>query len=215
MLVGPPGTGEESAARLLHYLSVRSNEGFVAVPASSFLQAPNLAPPTSGPGLSDAGWAADQDWGSLFLDGLDTMSSEAQVLLLSHLWSHRSSLGGYGRRTASSRLITASNAELGPLVQSGAFRDDLFYRLNVVTIRLSSLKDRMDDIDDLVDHFLSLAAADGLPCKRLTEGALERLRRHAWPGNVRELETVIRRLIALYPDIMISGDLVDTELFVP
>src|SRR4029077_1007412 len=97
------------------------------------------------------------------------------------------------------RIIAATNKELGGLIRQGLFREDLFFRLNVVPLRLPPLRERLDDIADLAQHFFALAAAEGLPFKRIEVDAAERLKRHRWPGNIRELESLTRRLAALCP----------------
>jgi two-component system nitrogen regulation response regulator GlnG len=101
---------------------------------------------------------------------------------------------------------------LGGLIRQGLFREDLFFRLNVVPLRLPPLRERLEDIGDLAQHFFVLAAAEGLPLKRIEPDALERLKRYRWPGNIRELENLTRRLAALYPQEAVTAQLVDMEL---
>ena len=101
------------------------------------------------------------------------------------------------------------------LIQQGLFREDLFFRLNVVPLRLPPLRERIEDLPDLIRHFFSLAEKDGLPPKKLDALALERLKQHRWPGNVRELENLARRLAALYPQDVITGSVIDGELAPP
>jgi two-component system nitrogen regulation response regulator GlnG len=97
-------------------------------------------------------------------------------------------------------------------IQQGLFREDLYYRLNVVPLRLPALRERLDDIGDLVRHFLRIAVREGLGQKTIEQAAIERLKRHTWPGNVRELENLVRRLAALYSQDTITVDIVDGEL---
>jgi two-component system nitrogen regulation response regulator GlnG len=113
------------------------------------------------------------------------------------------------------RIIAATNKELRVLIQQGLFREDLFFRLNVVPLRLPPLRERIEDIPDLVRHFFALAEREGLPAKQLDSGALERLKRYRWPGNVRELENLARRLGALYPQDTITAAVIDQELAQP
>src|SRR5581483_6518976 len=94
----------------------------------------------------------------------------------------------------------------------GLFREDLFYRLNVVPIRLPPLRERLDDIPELVNHFLRQATADGLPTKVLSPEAMQRLKQHRWPGNVRELVNLVRRLSALYSEEVIGLEIIESEL---
>jgi two-component system nitrogen regulation response regulator GlnG len=98
------------------------------------------------------------------------------------------------------------------LIRQGLFREDLFYRLNVVPIRLPPLRERTEDVPALVRHFLNLAAAQGLPVKSIGGTAMDRLKRYRWPGNVRELENLVRRLAALYSQEVIGLDVIEAEL---
>jgi two-component system, NtrC family, nitrogen regulation response regulator GlnG len=101
------------------------------------------------------------------------------------------------------------------LIQQGLFREDLFFRLNVVPLRLPPLRERIDDVPDLIRHFFAQAEREGLPPKQLDQAALERLKHHRWPGNVRELENLARRLAALYPQEIITGPVMEAELAQP
>jgi two-component system nitrogen regulation response regulator GlnG len=113
------------------------------------------------------------------------------------------------------RIIAATNKDLRVLIQQGLFREDLFFRLNVVPLRLPPLRERVEDIPDLIRHFLAQAEREGLPPKQLDQAALDRMRRYRWPGNVRELENLARRLTALYPQEMINAAVIETELNQP
>jgi two-component system nitrogen regulation response regulator GlnG len=121
-------------------------------------------------------------------------------------------VGGRTPIRADVRIIAATHRDLKQLIRQGLFREDLFYRLNVVPIRLPSLRERSEDIPDLARHFLSLAASEGLPAKSIAPEALERLAAHRWPGNVRELENMIRRLTALYSQETIGVEIIEAEL---
>src|SRR5690606_33656339 len=101
------------------------------------------------------------------------------------------------------------------LIQQGLFREDLFFRLNVVPLRLPPLRERAEDVPDLIRHFLALGEREGLPGKQIEPAALELLKRHRWPGNVRELENLARRLAALYPQDVITAAVIDAELGQP
>jgi two-component system nitrogen regulation response regulator GlnG len=101
------------------------------------------------------------------------------------------------------------------LTQQGLFREDLFFRLNVVPIRLPPLRERAEDVPDLVRHFFRVVEREGLPGKQFDAMAMERLKRHRWPGNVRELENLVRRLAALYPQEVITAATIEQELSVP
>ncbi|MBN9009959.1 MAG: sigma 54-interacting transcriptional regulator, partial [Rhizobiales bacterium] len=113
------------------------------------------------------------------------------------------------------RIIASTNKDLRVLINQGLFREDLFFRLNVVPIRLPGLRERSEDIPDLVRHFFALVEKEGLPAKRIEPAALERLKRYRWPGNVRELENLIRRLAALYPQETITENIIEAELDQP
>jgi len=113
------------------------------------------------------------------------------------------------------RIIAATNRDLRQLIQQGLFREDLYYRLNVVPLRLPPLRERVEDIPDLARHFLRKAEEEGLPHKSLDNEALDMLRRHRWPGNVRELENLIRRLAVLQSGDTISASAIGTELKEP
>jgi two-component system, NtrC family, nitrogen regulation response regulator GlnG len=101
------------------------------------------------------------------------------------------------------------------LIQQGLFREDLFFRLNVVPLRLPPLRERVEDVADLMRHFFGIAEREGLPTKQIDAAALERLKRYRWPGNVRELENLARRLAALYPQETITAAVIDAELIQP
>jgi two-component system nitrogen regulation response regulator GlnG len=110
------------------------------------------------------------------------------------------------------RIVAATNKDLRVAIQQGLFREDLFFRLNVVPLRLPPLRERVEDIPDLVRHFFAIVEKEGLPKKQIDSAALDRLKKHRWPGNVRELENLARRLAALYPQETITEPLVEAEL---
>ena len=110
------------------------------------------------------------------------------------------------------RIIAATHRDLKAHIQQGVFREDLFYRLNVVPLRLPPLRERIEDIGDLTRHFLRQAAREGLGQKSIDGAAIERLKQHSWPGNVRELENMVRRLAALHSQETITADMVESEL---
>ncbi len=141
------------------------------------------------------------------------MPPEAQTRLLRVLQEGEfTSVGGRQLMKANVRIIAATHRDLRQAIRNGQFREDLFYRLNVVPIRLPPLRERVEDIPPLARHFLERAREDGLPAKTLDQSALDRLKAHRWPGNVRELENLMRRLAALYPQETINGDVIAAEL---
>jgi two-component system, NtrC family, nitrogen regulation response regulator GlnG len=154
--------------------------------------------------------------GTLFLDEIGDMPMEAQTRLLRVLQQGEyTTVGGRTPIKTDVRIVAASNKDLRILIQQGLFREDLFFRLNVVPLRLPPLRERIEDLPDLIRHFFALAEKDGLPPKKLDTLALERLKQHRWPGNVRELENLARRLAALYPQDVITGSVIDGELAPP
>ena len=141
------------------------------------------------------------------------MPPEAQTRLLRVLQEGEfTTVGGRQPIKANVRIIAATHRDLRQLIRAGTFREDLFYRLNVVPIRLPPLRERAEDIPVLARHFLDKVQQTGLPGKMLSEEAMERLQAHRWPGNVRELENLMRRLAALYPQEVISAEVVAGEL---
>ena len=144
------------------------------------------------------------------------MPMEAQTRLLRVLQQGEyTTVGGRTPIKADVRIIAATNKDLRILIQQGLFREDLFFRLNVVPLRLPPLRERTEDVPDLIRHFFTQVEREGLPAKQLDQGALERLKRHRWPGNVRELENLARRLAALYPQETIAAGVIDAELSQP
>jgi len=138
---------------------------------------------------------------------------EAQTRLLRVLQQGEyTTVGGRTPIRTNVRIIAATNRDLQQQIDQGLFREDLFYRLNVVPLRLPPLRERLEDIPDLVRHFLSIAEQEGLPSKSFEPAAIERLKRYHWPGNVRELENLVRRLSAIYSQDTVTGEMVENEL---
>src|SRR3712207_5415172 len=151
--------------------------------------------------------------GTLFLDEIGDMPMEAQTRLLRVLQQGEyTTVGGRVPIKTNVRIVAATNKDLRVLIQQGLFREDLYFRLNVVPLRLPPLRERVEDIPDLVRHFFVLVEKEGLGRKQLDVEAMDRLKRYRWPGNVRELENLVRRLAALYPQDTITGAIVDAEL---
>ncbi|MEM9793146.1 MAG: sigma 54-interacting transcriptional regulator, partial [Pseudomonadota bacterium] len=164
-------------------------------------------------GAEGAGKFEQAQGGTLFLDEVGDMPLEAQTRLLRVLQDNEfSRVGGRDTLTANARIIAATHQDLRALVNEGRFREDLFYRLNIVPVRLPPLRDRLDDIPDLARSFLRNAEAEGLPRKTISTEALDELRKLEWAGNVRELENLMRRLAVLCPDETISANVVAQEI---
>ena len=205
LLVGATGTGKELCARAIHYLSARAHKPFVpfncgSVPPELFEN--ELFGHESG-AYTDArhphrGLISEAEGGTLFLDEVDSLPMASQIKLLRFLQDRQyRPLGGAYRR-ADIRVIAATNNNLQSLMQSGSFREDLFYRLKVVSLHLPSLQERREDILPLALHFLKLSAQEyKRPAKELSAGAIQKLTSYNWPGNVRELENVIRQAVVL------------------
>ena len=151
--------------------------------------------------------------GTLFLDEIGDMPLDAQTRLLRVLQDGEyTTVGGRTPIKADVRIIAATHRDLSRQVRQGHFREDLYYRLNVVPIRLPPLRERTEDIRELVEHFFARGAENGLPFKSLEADAMALLLDHPWSGNVRELENLVQRLAALYADDVISAETVRQEL---
>jgi two-component system nitrogen regulation response regulator GlnG len=220
MIVGESGTGKELVARALHDYGKRRNGPFVAVNMAALpkeLVESELfgheRGAFTGAESRGVGRFEQAEGGTLFLDEIGDMPMEAQTRLLRVLQEGEySSVGGRTAQKTNVRIIAASNREPQRLMQQGLFREDLFYRLSVVPLRLPPLRERREDVPDLARHFLRKAEDEGLPRKSFEPAALELLSRHRWPGNVRELENVVRRLVVLEAGEMISAEAVSAEL---
>ena len=220
MIFGESGTGKELVARALHDFGKRRNGPFVAINMAAIpreLVESELfgheKGAFTGATSRNAGRFEQAEGGTLFLDEIGDMPLEAQTRLLRVLQDGEyTTLGGRRPIRADVRIIAATHRDLRQLIRQGLFREDLFYRLNVVPMRLPPLRERADDIPDLVRHFLGQASAEGLPLKSLDGEALERLKGYPWPGNVRELENLVRRLAVLYAEEVIGGQAIASEL---
>jgi two-component system nitrogen regulation response regulator GlnG len=223
MISGESGTGKELVARALHDYGKRRNGPFVAVNMAAIprdlIESELFGHERgafTGANTRASGRFEQAEGGTLFLDEIGDMPMEAQTRLLRVLQQGEyTAVGGRTAIKTDVRIVAASNKDLRVLIQQGLFREDLFFRLNVVPLRLPPLRERIDDLPDLIRHFFALAEKDGLPPKKLDALALERLKRHRWPGNVRELENLARRLAALYPQDVITGAVIDGELASP
>jgi two-component system nitrogen regulation response regulator GlnG len=141
------------------------------------------------------------------------MPMEAQTRLLRVLQQGEyTTVGGRTPIRTNVRIVAATNKDLRISIAQGLFREDLFFRLNVVPIRLPPLRERIEDIPDLVRHFFTLVEKEGLPRKQVDSEAMDVMRQYRWPGNVRELENLVRRLAALYPQETITAPIIEAEL---
>ncbi len=222
LVTGESGTGKELVARALHDYGQRRKGPFVAINMAAIPRElieselfGHEKGAFTGAAARSVGRFEQADGGTLFLDEIGDMPMEAQTRLLRVLQEGEyMTVGGRVPIKTDVRIVAATNKSLENQIALGLFREDLYYRLNVVPLRMPPLRERLEDVPDLVRHFLKLAEKSGLPHKTLTQDAFDRLKRHIWPGNVRELENLVRRLSALYSQEMISADIVDNELTV-
>jgi two-component system, NtrC family, nitrogen regulation response regulator GlnG len=223
MISGESGTGKELVARALHDYGKRCTGPFVAINMAAIprdlIESELFGHEKgafTGANTRSSGRFEQAEGGTLFLDEIGDMPMEAQTRLLRVLQQGEyTTVGGRTPIKADVRIIAATNKDLRILIQQGLFREDLFFRLNVVPLRLPPLRERIEDVPDLIRHFFAQVEREGLPAKQLDQAALERLKRHRWPGNVRELENLARRLAALYPQETIAAAVIDAELSQP
>ena len=213
MVLGESGTGKELVARALHDLGPRRTGPMVAINMAAI---PRELIETelfghergafTGAASRSVGRFEQAQGGTLFLDEIGDMPMDAQTRLLRVLQSGEfTTVGGSRSLKADVRIVAATHKDLRRLIDAGMFREDLYYRLNVVPIRLPPLRARRADIPELARHFLDRAAAEGLPRKTLDASAVAWLMEQSWPGNVRELENAMRRLAALARDEQVSA----------
>ncbi len=213
LISGESGTGKELAARAIHYSGQRSSAPFVPINCGGIPEGlleselfGHIKGAFTGATESRAGLFHVADGGSIFLDEISDMSIPMQVKLLRVLQDKEVYMVGSNRsRKVNVRILAATNKDLHSLVKNGLFREDLFYRINVVKIDMPPLRERGDDILLLTHHFANKFAAElGKKPPRFLDKTLKSLRNYNWPGNVRELENVIQRLI-----VMTDGDSID------
>ncbi len=220
MISGESGTGKELVARALHDYGKRKGGPFVAINMAAIprdlIESELFGHEKgafTGAAARSVGRFEQAEGGTLFLDEIGDMPMEAQTRLLRVLQQGEyTTVGGRTPIKTNVRIVAATNKDLRFAIQQGAFREDLFFRLNVVPLRLPPLRERPEDVPDLVRAFFQRGALEGLPIKAFEPAAMERLKRYPWPGNVRELENLTRRLAALYPQDVISESLIETEL---
>jgi len=220
MITGESGTGKELVARALHDYGKRRAGPFVAINMAAIPRElieselfGHEKGSFTGAMARGVGRFEQAQGGTLFLDEIGDMPLEAQTRLLRVLQQGEyTTVGGRTPIRADVRIIAATHRDLRHLIRQGLFREDLFYRLNVVPIRLPPLRERTEDIPALARHFFAQASSEGLPVKSLNAAAMDRLKAYRWPGNVRELENLVRRLAALYSQEIIGVDAIEAEL---
>jgi two-component system response regulator PilR (NtrC family) len=206
LITGESGTGKELVARAIHVRSARSDRPFVAVNCGALTETlldselfGHMRGSFTGADGNKKGLIEVADKGTIFLDEIGEMSPMLQVKVLRVLQERKfRRVGGTEEVDADIRIIAATNRDLGKMVAEGQFREDLYYRINVIPVRLPSLRDRAGDVPLLAEHFVTkFAELMKKPISGISRPALDCLQGHAWPGNVRELENAIERAVAL------------------
>lgn len=220
LILGESGTGKELVAEAIHQLGQRRTGPFVAVNTAAIpaelIESELFGHEKgafTGAVAQHIGKFEQAAGGTLFLDEIGDMPMQAQTRLLRALQSGSiRRVGGRDEVRIDARIIAATNKDLEPMIAAGQFREDLFYRINVVPIHLPALRERPDDIEALARHFLNLAAGEGLPRRQLTPEAATLLARQPWRGNVRELRNFIYRLALLAREDLIDVAALDSLL---
>ena len=216
LVTGESGTGKELAARAIHFNSPRKERPFVAVNCGALPETlldselfGHMRGAFTGADTNKKGLIEVADKGTIFLDEIGEMSPLVQVKLLRVLQERRfRRLGGTEEVEADIRIITATNRDLAKMVAEGQFREDLFYRINVIPIRLPPLRERADDVALLAEHFVTQFSAQmSKPITGISRAAAAALQAYSWPGNIRELENAIERAVALErtPSILLES----------
>ena len=213
LLTGESGTGKELIARAIHYTSIRKDRKFVSINCGA-LPEPLLESELFGHergaftgAIKDKrGLFTEADHGTLFLDEISETTLTMQVKLLRAIQERViRKVGGNEEVTVDTRIIAATNKDLTELVSEGKFREDLFYRINVIPIALPPLRARLEDIAPLTQYFITKVCADQkIPEKKISTEAMRLLEAYPWPGNVRELENTLERTVALEPGPVIT-----------
>jgi len=213
LIYGESGTGKELVARAIHYTSARASAPFVPVNCGGIPETlleselfGHVKGAFTGAVASRAGFFQTAEGGTIFLDEISDTSPAMQAKLLRVLEDKEVFMVGSSKpRKVDVRILAASNKDLRSLVAKGTFREDLFYRLNVINITIAPLRERKDDILLLARHFAAkFAEEQGKPTPEFSDRALRVLRNYKWPGNVRELKNVIKRLIVMSDDVLID-----------
>ena len=221
LITGESGTGKELVARAIHYASPRKEKPFVSVNCMALnpgvLESELFGHEKgsfTGAVAMRRGRFEQADGGTLFLDEIAELTPDLQVKLLRVLQERRfERVGGGEEIEVDIRVVAATNKDLAAMVEKGTFRDDLYYRLNVVQIPLPALRERREDIPLLVSHFMDKVARENdMPAKKFTTEALNYLSGYEWPGNIRQLENVVESCMVLVPGTVIDVDNLPAEI---
>ena len=220
LILGESGTGKELVAEAIHQLGNRKTGPFVAVNTAAIPRElieselfGHEKGAFTGATARNIGKFEQADGGTLFLDEIGDMPAEAQTRLLRALQSGRiRRVGGREEIAVDVRIVAATNRDLAPMIADGTFREDLYYRLNVVPIQLPPLRERREDVEALAKHFLHRAAQEGLPQRNLSHDAARLLATQPWRGNVRELQNLVYRAALLARNDTIDAETVTSVL---
>ncbi len=221
LITGESGTGKELIARAIHFSSARKDAPFISVNCLAFNQGVleselfgHEKGSFTGATAMRRGRFEQANHGTLFLDEVGELGLDLQVKLLRVLQERTfERVGGTDQVDVDIRIVAATNKSLETLVQEGKFREDLFYRLNVVQIHIPPLRERREDIPLLVSHFSQkIAAENTIPPKTFTQEALNYLTGYEWPGNIRQLQNVVERCMVMVPSINITVDELPPEI---
>lgn len=203
LIIGPSGAGKEVIARRVHAASNRADAPFVAVNCAGIrpeTMESVLFGAQAGGDVLTPGLLQSADGGSILLDEVADMPLETQAMMLRVIQEQTFTPVGAGKPVSVDiRVMASTSRDLATLVREGAFREDLYFRLNVVPVAAPPLASRIEDVPLLVDHFVEQAAASGQPRRRLSEAAIAALQAHVWPGNVRQLRNVVEWLLIMAP----------------
>ncbi len=213
LISGEAGTGKETIARYIHSLSPRREQPFVSITATALEDAAEPSDEDTG-GAAQTALMEQAIGGVLFLDEVAELDSEAQGRLLAALGGQSlARSGGVQPASADVRVITATQRDLQHEVRSGRFREDLYYRLNVVPLRVPPLREHTEDIPELLNYYADFySSREGLPYRRFAIAAQNRLRNYSWPGNTRELRNLVQRLLIMGTSEQIAVDEVEIAL---
>jgi DNA-binding NtrC family response regulator len=217
LITGESGSGKELVARAIHEMSDRADRPFIAINCGALTETlleselfGFVKGAFTGASQARAGMFESAHRGSIFLDEIGDMSPAMQVKVLRVLQERKvRRIGASAETEVDTRVIAATNRDLAPMVEDGRFRQDLFYRISVVPLRVPSLRERVEDIPELAMHFIDRFSRRSGKCLTISDEALRSLQNRSWPGNVRELENTVERAVAFAR----SGDELTADSF--